>query len=160
MTRERLKTITIIAETTLLLLLVFAIGFRWSGYTGAVFSDSEPQGIYRTINRPLHRGGMVELRKLTKHVAGVPGDTVRVAPEGIYINDKLWPYSAVPKGCNYTPFPYGTYHLAAGQWWIMGMNPWSYDSRFFGPIPTNLIASSVVPVITFSNGYAPGTLTK
>jgi type IV secretory pathway protease TraF len=99
---------------------------------------------------------MVALRPLMKHLAAGPGDTVMTTPDGVYVNGKRWPYSAIPKNCNYRPFPYGTYHLTPGQWWIMGMNPWSYDSRFFGPIPTDMIASAVEPIWTRSNGYAKG----
>ena len=100
---------------------------------------------------------MVELRRLTKHVAAIPGDTVRVTPEGSYINGKLWPYSAIPARSLYRPFPFGTYKLAAGQYWVLGDHPLSYDSRYIGMIPWDLINAPVTPVWTVSNGYAPGT---
>jgi type IV secretory pathway protease TraF len=153
---ERFEKATLIIALTMALLMVFGLGFRAFGIYGAP-TDSEPNGLYRTTSGPITRGGMVELRKLIKHVAGVPGDTVRVTPEGSYINGKLWPYSAIPNGTPYTHFPYGTYKLAPGQFWLLGHNPLSWDSRYLGPIPQDMINSAVKPFWTISNGYAPGT---
>lgn len=156
--RERYKTIGLISGWSLVALFAIAMHLRWvEGITGAIFSDSEPEGFYREIAGPVIRGGMVELRNLTKHVAGIPGDTVIVTPEGSYINGKLWPYSAIPTDSHYRPFPFGTYKLAAGQFWILGDNPLSFDSRYIGMIPLDLIGSPVKPVWTASNGYAPAT---
>jgi type IV secretory pathway protease TraF len=157
MNRERLKNIALATTITLLVLVLFALSFHWAGITGAVFSDSEPPGIYRATGGPIWRGEMVQLRQLMKHVAAVPGDTVRVTPEGSYINGKLWPYSGIPTETHYRPFPYGTYKLAPGQFWLLGQNPLSWDSRFVGMIPQDMIATPVQPLWTISNGYAPGT---
>ena len=156
MTRERTKTVALIVTAVPLLVILFLLNLRYLGVTGAL-TNSEPWGLYRVSQEPVRRGGMVELRYLMKHVAAVPGDAVRVTPEGSYINGQLWPDSAVPAGTHYRPFPYGTYTLAPGQFWLLGHNPTSWDSRYIGMIPQDLINTAVKPLITFSNGYAPGT---
>jgi type IV secretory pathway protease TraF len=153
MTIERTKTLALIVTAVLLLL---TLNYRYFGFTGTL-TDSEPWGFYRLSREPVHRGGMVQLRYLVKHVAAVPGDTVRVTPEGSYINGQLWPDSAVPAGAPYRSFPYGTYKLAPGQFWLLGRNPRSWDSRYVGMIPQDLINAPMEPLLTFSNGYAPGT---
>ncbi len=155
MTCRRAPTIIAIGSTTALVLLLFSLGLRWIGVTAAL-TDSEPPGLYREIAGAPVRGGMVELRMLTKHVAAVAGDTVQVTPEGSYIDGKLWPYSA-PVAGSYQHYPFGTYKLGTGQYWVLGQNPMSWDSRYVGPIPFDLINSRVQPLWTISNGYAQGT---
>jgi hypothetical protein len=153
--RNRRLALVAIASTTALVLLLFCLGLRWIGIVGTL-TDSEPPGLYRTIAGPPWRGDMVELRRLMKHVVAVAGDTVRVTPEGSYINGKLWPYSA-PIAGRYQPYRFGTYKLATGQYWVLGQNPMSWDSRYLGPLPADMINSRVEPLWTVSNGYAPGT---
>src|SRR5712692_1555501 len=104
--RDRWKTFGLITGWSLVVLGVLAAHLRWvEGMTGAIFSESEPPGLYRTVSKPIVRGGMVQLRSLMKHVAGIPGDTVRLTPEGSYINGKLWPYSAIPSDVHSHPDP-------------------------------------------------------
>jgi type IV secretory pathway protease TraF len=81
MTREHTKTLALILATVPLLVILSLLNLRYLGVTGAL-TNSEPWGFYRVTPEPVHRGGMVELRYLMKHVAAVPGDTVRVTPEG------------------------------------------------------------------------------
>ncbi|HVN90984.1 MAG TPA: S26 family signal peptidase [Candidatus Binataceae bacterium] len=157
MTYEQTRNIYLIVTTSALAIILFLLGLRYFGVTGAL-TDSEPWGFYRVSHEPIRRGGMVELRSLIKHIAAVPGDTVRVTPEGSYVNGKLWPDSGIPVSAPYRPFPYGTYTLAPGQYWILGHNPASWDSRYIGMIPRDLINTTVKPLLTFSNGYAAGTL--
>ena len=155
MISNRWSALIAIASTTVLLLLLYSLSLRWIGVTGAL-TDSEPPGLYREIPGPAVRGGMVELRRLMKHVVAVAGDTVRVTPEGSYINGKLWPYSA-PIADRYQHYPFGIYKLQPGQYWVLGQNPTSWDSRYIGPVPFDLINSRVQPLWTMSNGYAQGT---
>jgi type IV secretory pathway protease TraF len=101
-------------------------------------SPSEPPGIYRLTHEPLIRGAYVVLKMPLKQIAALPGDTVRVTPEGSYVNGKLWPHSAIPTGAS-NHFPFGTYVLHPNQLWVLGDNPLSYDSRYFGMIPESLV---------------------
>jgi type IV secretory pathway protease TraF len=121
-------------------------------------TDSEPTGIYLRVPGKPERGGMVALRSLMKHVIAVPGDVVTVTPAGTYVNGQLFPHSAISattKG--YTPFPFGVYTLRPGQCWLLGTSPDSWDSRYIGPVPIDLIEGSVEPVWTTGNGYSPAT---
>jgi type IV secretory pathway protease TraF len=59
-------------------------------------SASEPVGLYHITSRPLTRNGLVLLKDPLKRLVGVPGDEIRMAPEGVYVNDQLIANSAVP----------------------------------------------------------------
>lgn len=134
----------ILAAVTLL-----ALGtLDYAGVTGNL-TESEPIGLYLKVPGFPARGLMVQLRGLIKHIAGVPGDTVRVTREGSYINGKLWPHSAMPADTNgYRPYPFGTYTLHPGQYWLLGSAPDSWDSRYLGAIPWDAIAFNIAPLWT------------
>jgi type IV secretory pathway protease TraF len=112
-------------------------------------SVSEPIGLYRITAEPLHRGALVLLRDPLKRLVGMPGDEIRMAPEGVYVNGHLIPDSAVPTGAPYPHYPYGTYKLAPDQYWAMGQHPLSFDGRYIGPLPSSVVASTVEPFITW-----------
>jgi type IV secretory pathway protease TraF len=141
----RVERFAVILLGTVLLTLG---SLRWSGVTGNT-TDSEPRGLYlREPGQPI-RGGIVQLRPLMKHIAGVPGDTIVVTNRGSYINGRLWPHSAIPaQTYGYRPFPFGTYQLQPGQYWVLGTGADSWDSRWIGPIPQDLIASNISPLWT------------
>lgn len=88
-----------------------------------------------------------------KTVAAVPGNTVYVTRQGVFINGKLWPESKPlatdPKGRPLHP-DYGVHYLAPGQYWLMGKNPLSWDSRYWGPVRMNHIRRSLRPIWVFS----------
>jgi type IV secretory pathway protease TraF len=123
-------------------------------YTDATVNvtDSEPTGLYLRIPGSPARDGMVALRPLIKHVAATAGDVVTVTPQGTYVNGRLWPESAIPAHTHgYQPFPFGTYTLEPGQYRLLGTSPDSWDSRFIGPVPLDLVESSIRPLCTFGN---------
>jgi signal peptidase I len=121
-------------------------------------TNSEPTGLYLRVPGEPERGGMVALRSLMKHVVAVPGDVVTVTALGTYVNGQLIPHSAIPATAKgYRPFPFGAYTLHPGQYWLLGTSPDSWDSRYIGPVPIDLIEGSVEPVWTTGNGYAPAT---
>jgi signal peptidase I len=70
-----------------------------------------------------------------KRVIGVPGDTVRVAPNGVVSVDGVAlnePYVADLDN----PYPPNTWKLSANQYFVMGDNRGdSSDSRAWGPVP-------------------------
>jgi type IV secretory pathway protease TraF len=134
----------ILASGTLL-----ALGaLHYAGVTGNV-TESEPIGLYLKVPGDPVRGGMVQCRGLIKHIAGVPGDVIRVTPEGSYINNKLWPNSAPVLETNrYRPYPFGTYTLQDGQYWGLGSTWDSFDSRYIGPLPSDTIAFNIAPLWT------------
>ena len=113
-------------------------------------SSSEPLGIYRLTHEPLTRGALVVLKLPLKQIAALPGDTVRVTREGSYVNGKLWPHSAIPTDAP-SHFPFGTYLLHPNQLWVLGYNPLSYDSRYFGMIPETLVSATAKPLLIKEN---------
>ncbi len=113
-------------------------------------SSSEPPGIYRLTHEPLIRGAYVVLKLPLKQIAALPGDTVRVTPAGSYVNGKLWPHSGIPASAP-THFPFGTYVLHPNQLWVLGDNPLSYDSRYFGMIPESLVNATAEPLLIKEN---------
>jgi type IV secretory pathway protease TraF len=115
-------------------------------------SPSEPRGIYRLTHEPLIRGAYVVLKLPLKQIAALPGDTVRVTPEGTYVNGKLWPHSAIPASA-WNHFPFGTYLLHPNQLWVLGDNPFSYDSRYFGMIPESLVNATAKPLLITENNH-------
>jgi type IV secretory pathway protease TraF len=121
-------------------------------------TNSEPTGIYLRVPGKPKRGGLVALRPLMKHVVAVPGDVVTVTAQGTHVNGRFWPSSAIAEDTHgYQPFPFGTYALRPGQYWLLGTSPDSWDSRYIGPVPIDLIDSSVEPVWATRNAYTPAT---
>ena len=111
-------------------------------------SQSEPIGLYRPTHGPFKRGALVLLRDPLKCLVGVPGDLIRTSPEGTYIDGQLIRNSSIPAGSPYRPYPFATFKLAPDQYWTLGEHPLSYDSRYYGPVPGSLIASTAEPVWT------------
>jgi conjugal transfer pilin signal peptidase TrbI len=85
-----------------------------------------------------------------KQIAALPGDTVRVPREGSYVNGKPWPDSGIPASAP-THFPYGNYLLHPNQQWVLGDNPLSYDSRYFGMIRQSLVNATAKPLLIKEN---------
>ncbi len=137
----------ILASSTLL-----ALGtLHFAGVTGNM-TESEPLGLYVKVPGPPARGRMVQLRGLIKHVAAVPGDTIRTSREGTYVNGKLWPHSAIPSNTyGYRPFPFTEFILGPGQYWVLGQTTDSWDSRYQGPVTGQDIAFNITPLWTHTN---------
>jgi conjugative transfer signal peptidase TraF len=90
---------------------------------------------------------------LMKSIVAIPGDVVDISPRGIIVNGILLPNTRQKvkdsKGRPMRAWPSGKYHVDAGFVWVVAAyNPWSYDSRYFGPIPIELIRSHLEPLIT------------
>jgi type IV secretory pathway protease TraF len=133
-----------IAVTLVLILMLAGTSlFRIKGN----ISPSEPRGLWRLTHDQLMRGTYVVLKLPLKQIAALKGDTVQTTPEGTYINGKLWPHSAIPAGVR-DHFPFGNYVLHTGQVWVLGQHPFSWDSRYFGPIPETLVDSTAKPLWT------------
>lgn len=83
-----------------------------------------------------HPGGT-----LVKRVTGVPGDTVRVTSEGVWVNEKLFPHSE-GYSCDARP---KEFRIPAHGFLAFGDNPASsFDSRVL--LCRGLVDASVVPM--------------
>lgn len=90
---------------------------------------------------------------LLKPVVAETGDVVEVSPRGITVNGTLLrstaPLAKDTKGRRLESWPAGRYVVAEGTLWVASSyHPRSFDSRYFGPIPTTAIRNRVRPFLT------------
>jgi signal peptidase I len=114
----------------------------------------------------VQRGNIVVFRRppledadyadLVKRVIGLPGDTISAVNGRVYIDGKplAEPWLPTPMPMTYpspVPYPFSLNHpytVPAGEYYVMGDNRTdSEDSRYFGPIPANLIVGKVAFVV-------------
>lgn len=91
-------------------------------------------------------------RPMLKPIAAIPGDTVTVSVQGIWVNQKLLANSAPlvtdSKGRPLNSIQAGAYQVKPGEvWLISSYSPKSFDSRYFGPISEKQIQSIAHPVL-------------
>lgn len=131
------------------------------------FSPSLPLGLYRQTSNPQARLAEFcpeepyarfaitrEYRSsgncpdggapLMKPIVAAAGDIVEISAIGIAVNGALLPNTAPKRidreGRSLAHWPAGKYHVERGFMWVASSyNAWSYDSRYFGPIPTRSI---------------------
>ncbi|BDU23185.1 conjugative transfer signal peptidase TraF [Dyella sp. GSA-30] len=147
------------------------------------FTGSLPKGLYWTTDAPVGRGSYVMFcsppenafaeaaarryfspghcpggyRPLLKRVAGVSGDRVAVAQDGVRVNRRLLPWSRpLDADLGQRPLPHlagKDFLLGPDQLWVMSdTQPYSFDSRYFGPIERGWIRAIVRPVLTWGPG--------
>jgi len=105
---------------------------------------------YRTPGGTCPDGGS----PLLKPIAAVGGDRVEVATNGIRVNGKLIANSTAHfkdhRGRILDPWPNGEYIVPSGSLWVISdFNSWSFDSRYFGPIPSSIVQHKLRPLWTF-----------
>jgi len=92
-----------------------------------------------------------------KRVIGLPGDTITLTLDNIYVDNTLLdePYvPAAPPGVSENP-EVVTVHLGPGQYFLLGDNRTdSRDSRYFGPVPRANIIGQAQYVIWPSASFA------
>lgn len=91
---------------------------------------------------------------LLKPILAVPGDSLQVTADGVWINGKPVPNSAAlgkdSAGRTLMSYPFGSYAVEPGTVWVFSSHDRrSFDSRYFGPIPDSLIVGSAFPLLTF-----------
>lgn len=146
-------------------------------------TSSLPKGLYWTTHSPLGQGSYVMFcppmerafaeaasrhyfwpgncpggfRPLLKRVAGLPGDVVAVADDGVRLNGRLLPWSkplVLDLGRRPLPRLAGKdFALQEDQLWVMSdTQPHSFDSRYFGPIERAWVRAVVRPIVTWGPG--------
>lgn len=93
------------------------------------------------------------IEPLFKPVVAVSGDRVRVAREGVYVNDVLLPNTAPilsdGRGRPLRPLFGPERTLAPGELWLVSdYHPASFDSRYFGAIDERAVIGRAAPVWT------------
>lgn len=152
-------------------------GFSWPLRVN--FTGSLPRGLYRTRKGPPSRGAMViaclpaDIGRLARErgylwqgdcpggaapvgkiVSATGGDTIVLSAAGLVVNGRpivnTRPLARDNKGRPLTHAPYGVYKVAQGQLWLTSsFSPLSFDSRYFGPVPTTAVISPIEPIVTF-----------
>jgi conjugative transfer signal peptidase TraF len=90
---------------------------------------------------------------LLKPVIAKPGDTVVFSDFGLQVNGVLLrntaPRSRDSLGRPLPHFPFGTYQVRLDNVWVASSyHPLSFDSRYFGPIPTAAIRNRLKALLT------------
>lgn len=118
------------------------------------FCPSEPYASFAAARGYRSQGNCPDgASPLMKPVIARAGDVVGVSNRGISVNGRLIPNTAPKRadtqGRPITPWPFGTYVTANGAVWVASSyNRRSFDSRYFGPIPTNSIRTRLRPLLT------------
>lgn len=88
---------------------------------------------------------------LLKTVAAVAGDTVAIASDGVSVNGHLLrnskPLPVDSSGRPMTRWPTGRYRISRGAVWLYANEERSWDSRYWGPVPSRNVLASVAPVV-------------
>jgi conjugative transfer signal peptidase TraF len=146
----------------LLAILYFGFSALFHGWFGIALNPtpSIPQGLYRFVHEPIQRGIVIAFHQphksgvimfklplggqyLLKYVAALPGDSVDVSNQGVWINNRFWPNSQ-PDSPIAHPF-LGHHTIGPGYVWAMGTNIYSFDSRYFGEVPESTVAYTLRP---------------
>ncbi|MDD3760962.1 MAG: S26 family signal peptidase [Acidithiobacillus sp.] len=152
----------------------------WMRHAHLVVNDStcEPLGLYRLTGNPypLHDGELVEVelpnpathpavaegiryhwfpkgQPWIKQIAALPGQTVKLTWQGVWVNGHYLPNSHVDRR---TPgqrhailhYPFGTYHLKDGQVWLYAPGNYAFDSAYYGPVSESHILQAARPYWT------------
>jgi conjugative transfer signal peptidase TraF len=93
------------------------------------------------------------VQRIVKSVLAIPGDTVDVSPLGLRVAGKLLlNTAALAHDSRRRPLPAipsGRYPVRAGTVWLFSTEtPASFDSRYFGPVPTSAIRRRFHPLWT------------
>lgn len=91
---------------------------------------------------------------LLKPIVANSGDTVYMSDLGISVNGVLLPNTGPrqrdTRGRSITAWITGRYTVPVGFVWVASSyNRWSYDSRYFGPVPVLQIRGYLRPLLTF-----------
>lgn len=178
---RRLGTQVLWPVTGAILIALIAAATRVDGLVLVTTDSSCPIGIYRVVHRALARGELVEAclpsaiasygmargylnsgncpdgaEPVIKVVGAMAGDRVDLSLENIRVNGTTLPQSATrlhdSRGREVRTLRPGAYETDADQVWLFGFHdPRSWDSRYFGPIPSHNIIGAVDPVFTLAS---------
>jgi signal peptidase I len=148
------KQLGLLLFSLLLVTMACVLGHQLIHISGVSMEPNYPDGskmwIEETEPQDLGRGDLVyfELwlsgRHFVKRLVGLPGETIRLAPEGVYVDGRLLEET-------YEVIPYKkideTFSLGNDEYFVLGDNrPNSADSQNCGPISGSAILGRAVPI--------------
>jgi conjugative transfer signal peptidase TraF len=87
---------------------------------------------------------------LMKRIAAVPGDRVILTDAGLFVNGTLLagtrPFATDSHGRPLPGIPRGERRVGAAEYWVIGTVPRSWDSRYWGAVPSADIRSTAQPL--------------
>jgi conjugative transfer signal peptidase TraF len=120
----------------------------------AEFCPPEPLSRLSVVRQYRNRGNCLDGdNPLMKPIVARFGDVVVLSKSGLKVNGSLLgntaPRSQDSKARPLPHYPFGTYQVNAGTVWVASSyHPLSFDSRYFGPIPTSIIRHRLKPLLT------------
>jgi conjugative transfer signal peptidase TraF len=121
----------------------------------AAFCPPEPYGTF-AISRGYRTAGTCAdgAKPLMKPIIAVAGDTVECSRDGIRVNGERLPNTRPlthdSAGRPLIAWTFGRFIVAPGTVWVASSyHSRSYDSRYFGPIPSDAIVGHVRPLLTY-----------
>ena len=116
-----------------------------------VTKSVQPGDIIVFSRPPAEDCGGPPVPDLVKRVIGLPGDTVEVRNDKVYLNGKVLPEPWLPAATDESnPYTanYGPVTVPAGDYFVMGDNRTrSCDSRMWGPVKGSSIVGKVVMIV-------------
>lgn len=112
----------------------------------AVAAEGRRRGILTPGRCP---GGAVPV---VKRVGAVAGQVVTVLDRGVFVDGSPLQPPAPTRdrlGRPLDPLPPGRYPLAPGELWLYTPVARSWDSRYYGPVPTAAVLATVEPLHTW-----------
>lgn len=89
---------------------------------------------------------------MLKAVAALPGDEVVTAADGLTVNGHLLAHSKPRRldrrGRPLVPLASACYGVLPGTLFVVGLQPDSWDSRYFGPLPVACLRGVAAPLLT------------
>ncbi len=162
--RNAIEWIVVIAGAVAVALIIQATSFQAFYIPSKSMESTLHVGDRVLVNKwsyrlhPIHRGDIVVFTKpkgeladnindLIKRVIGLPGDTITIANNHVYIDNHqlVEPYLTADEITQVHPGPYACTPQAPckippKEIWVMGDNRvFSEDSRYFGPIPESSV---------------------
>ena len=137
------------------------VGLYWTVGDGPIAPGSivlaclpERVGLFARERGYLWRGSCPgSAAPVGKLVLAAEGDVVVVTRAGLSVNGRLMPRTepmeADSKGRPVAHYPYGIYQVERNEVWLYSpYHRMSYDSRYFGPVPTANVESRMVAIWT------------